>query len=99
MHFNIKNEFSDKKNRNPSSRKVFVGDIDEEDEDSEFYRKYRNCYVTKADIELQFYHKKLDTKLVDLSKERYKIIHRMNYQKKLFAKKQLLKARSLPGLK
>jgi hypothetical protein len=41
----------------------------------------------------------LDNELIELSKARFKMLSIMEYQKKGFVERQLVKSRALPGLK
>lgn len=80
--------------------KINLSDYDDIDAENEFLRKYRNTTINnKNDMEKTFQAKLLDAKLLDLSKERHKILNLLEYQKKLFIRKQLFKAKSLPGLR
>lgn len=65
----------------------------------DFYRTNRRAVTTKTDIEINRHTKQLDVKLIDLSKERYKILGVLDYEKKKFVRHQLLKSESLPGLR
>lgn len=84
-----------------SPRQIDLAEYDDADQEAEFYRKHRNSgmYSSKADAEKNLLYKMLDSRLMDLSKDRFKVLGYLDYQKKLFIKKQLLKSKSLPGLK
>ena len=70
-----------------------------EKDDFDFYRTNRKAVTTKTDIEINRQSKQLGTRLIDLSKERYKVIGILDYEKKKFVRNQMLKSESLPGLR
>ena len=84
---------------NQNIEDVDLAQLENEDEDAEFYRNHRSANVNKALNQKNFTSKILDTKLIDLSKQRFKDIRQLEFQKKIFARKQLKKAKGLPGLK
>jgi hypothetical protein len=73
--------------------------LENEDEDAEFYRNHRSANLNKALNQKNFTSKLLDAKLIDLSKQRFKDSKNLSFQKKIFARHQLSKAKNLPGLK
>lgn len=84
-----------------AKQQIDLAVYDDPDEEADFYRKHRNSGMnqSKADAEKNILYKLLDSKLLELSKDRYKLMSYVDYQKKIFIKKQLLKSKSLPGLK
>lgn len=82
-------------------KKIDLSELIDTENDEEFYRQFRNSgmYKNRADAQKNILLKLLDKRLLDISKDRFKIINHVDYQKKIFIKKQLLKSKSLPGLK
>ena len=78
---------------------VDLAKLENPDEDAEFYRNHRSSNINKAENKKNFANKLLDAKLVDLSRQRYKGLKNLEFQKKIFARRQLYKAKLLPGLK
>ena len=84
-----------------TTKKINLSELIDTENDDEFYRQFRNSgmYKNRADAQKNILLKLLDRRLLDISKDRFKIINHVDYQKKIFIKKQLLKSKSLPGLK
>lgn len=84
-----------------TSKKIDLSELIDTEADDEFYRQHRNSgmYKNRADAQKNILFKLLDKRLLDISKDRFKKINHVDYQKKIFIKKQLLKSKSLPGLK
>ena len=81
-------------------KNIDLAEYDDPQGDSDFYRKHRrSANVSKVESAKNIINKQLDAKLIDLSRERYKIIGNLDYQKKEFVRKQLAKSESLPGLR
>lgn len=108
--FESKNEIQDKKNEiifdedeisGLPMKKIDLSELVDTEADDEFYRQHRNSgmYKNRADAQKNILFKLLDKRLLDISKDRFKKINHVDYQKKIFIKKQLLKSKSLPGLK
>lgn len=84
---------------NQNTEDVDLAQLENEDEDAEFYRNHRSANLNKALNQKNFTNKLLDAKLIDLSKQRFKDAKQLSYEKKIFARHQLDKAKTLPGLK
>lgn len=84
---------------NQNTDDVDLAQLENEDEDAEFYRNHRSANLNKALNQRNFTNKLLDAKLIDLSKQRFKDAKNLSFQKKIFARHQLYKAKTLPGLK
>ncbi|CAF0959824.1 unnamed protein product [Brachionus calyciflorus] len=82
------------------TRQIDLSELVDTEADAEFYRQHRNSgmYKNKADAQKNILFKLLDKRLLDISKDRFKFANYVDYQKKIFIKKQILKSKSLPGL-
>jgi hypothetical protein len=73
----------------------------EEEEEAEYERMHRKSLLnlSKTDQRVNFMNRLLESNMIDLSKKRYQYIKRAEGQKKLFSHKQILKSKTLPGLR
>jgi hypothetical protein len=82
----------------PLNAHINLNDDANEKDNFDFYRTNKTV-TTKIDIDINRIIKQHDNKLIKLSKERYKTLGGLDYEKKKFVTNQLIKSESLPGLR
>jgi len=82
----------------PLNAHINLNDDANEKDNFDFYRTNKTV-TTKIDIDINRIIKQHDNRLIKLSKERYKTLGGLDYEKKKFVTNQLIKSESLPGLR
>jgi hypothetical protein len=103
FHFEEADEYDlpDEKKKKEDMFKLSNYDNVEDEEEAEYERAHRKSLLNlnKTDQRVNFMNRMLESDLIDLSKKRYQFMKRVESQKKLFSHKQILKSKTLPGLR
>jgi hypothetical protein len=73
--------------------------LDEEENIYDMQNRNPHLNISKENTKKNQESRYLDSKLIELAKERFKTMDWIDYQKKEFVKKQIRKSKTLPGLK